>query len=103
MQTPAFAMDRATRVGYEQRAGEYDEWYTGESLFAHRDRPGWSDEVATGLAVVSSALTRRGSRMPVTFRLRIDLRWKGPPRPLPRRKNLALTSARYEHEVPRGR
>lgn len=46
MRTPAFATDRATRAYYEQRAGEYDEWYTGEGLFAQRVRPGWSDEVA---------------------------------------------------------
>lgn len=46
MQTPAFAADRATGAYYEQRAGEYDEWYMGEGLFAQRVRPGWSDEVA---------------------------------------------------------
>lgn len=45
VQTPAFATDRATGAYYEQRAGESDEWYRGEGLFALRNRPGWSDEV----------------------------------------------------------
>jgi ubiquinone/menaquinone biosynthesis C-methylase UbiE len=43
--TPAFATDPATAAYYDQRAAEYDEWYTGEGLFALRDRPGWNDEV----------------------------------------------------------
>jgi demethylmenaquinone methyltransferase/2-methoxy-6-polyprenyl-1,4-benzoquinol methylase len=38
---PAFATDPATAVYYEQRALEYDEWYTGQGRFADRDRPGW--------------------------------------------------------------
>jgi demethylmenaquinone methyltransferase/2-methoxy-6-polyprenyl-1,4-benzoquinol methylase len=38
---PAFATDPATAAYYEQRAGEYDEWYTGQGRFAERDRPGW--------------------------------------------------------------
>jgi len=38
---PAFATDPATAAYYEQRAGEYDEWYTGHGRFAERDRPGW--------------------------------------------------------------
>jgi len=38
---PAFATDPATAAYYEQRAGEYDEWYTGLGRFAERDRPGW--------------------------------------------------------------
>jgi ubiquinone/menaquinone biosynthesis C-methylase UbiE len=40
-----FAQDRSTATYYEQRAAEYDDWYTGEGLFAERDRPGWADEV----------------------------------------------------------
>ena len=43
--TPAFATDPATAAYYDHRAGEYDEWYTGEGLFAKRDRPGWDAEV----------------------------------------------------------
>lgn len=30
---------------YDARALEYDEWYTGEGLFAARDRPGWREAV----------------------------------------------------------
>jgi ubiquinone/menaquinone biosynthesis C-methylase UbiE len=44
--TPAFATDPATAAYYDQRAEEYDEWYTGEGLFERRERPGWDDEVA---------------------------------------------------------
>ncbi len=42
---PAFARDSATARYYDQRAAEYDEWYEGVGLFAHRDRPGWRAEV----------------------------------------------------------
>jgi ubiquinone/menaquinone biosynthesis C-methylase UbiE len=42
---PAFATDPATAAYYEQRAREYDEWYTGQGRFAERDRPGWEDGV----------------------------------------------------------
>lgn len=44
--TPAFANDPATAAYYDHRAREYDEWYTGEGLFAQRDRPGWEAEVS---------------------------------------------------------
>jgi ubiquinone/menaquinone biosynthesis C-methylase UbiE len=54
VQTAAFATDRATGAYYEQRAGEYDEWYTGEGLFASRDRPGWHDELAQVVELVGS-------------------------------------------------
>ena len=43
---PAFATDRATAVYYDQRAAEYDDWYSGQGVFARRDRPGWDGEVA---------------------------------------------------------
>lgn len=43
---PAFATDSGTARYYEQRALEYDDWYTGTGVFADRDRPGWSGEVA---------------------------------------------------------
>ena len=45
MPTPAFASDPATAHYYDQRAAEYDEWYTGQGSFADRDRPGWTAEV----------------------------------------------------------
>ena len=45
MPTPAFASDPATAHYYDQRAAEYDEWYTGQGSFAGRDRPGWTAEV----------------------------------------------------------
>jgi SAM-dependent methyltransferase len=38
---PAFATDPATAAYYEQRAREYDDWYTGAGSFAERDRPDW--------------------------------------------------------------
>jgi ubiquinone/menaquinone biosynthesis C-methylase UbiE len=51
---PTFATDPATRSYYEARAAEYDDWYTGEGLFARRDRPGWNDDVARVVAVVTA-------------------------------------------------
>ena len=42
---PAFATDPATARYYDQRAREYDDWYTGRGVFADRDRPGWDAEV----------------------------------------------------------
>jgi SAM-dependent methyltransferase len=42
---PAFATDPDTGAYYDQRAGEYDEWYEGQGLFTEHDRPGWEDEV----------------------------------------------------------
>jgi ubiquinone/menaquinone biosynthesis C-methylase UbiE len=45
MPTPAFASDPATARYYDQRAAEYDEWYTGQGSFAGRERPGWTAEV----------------------------------------------------------
>jgi ubiquinone/menaquinone biosynthesis C-methylase UbiE len=49
-----FARDEATRAYYERRAGEYDEWYEGEGVFARRDRPGWDDELAEVTALVAA-------------------------------------------------
>lgn len=43
----------------KQRAGEYDEWFRGEGLFAHRDRPRWSDEVAQVVELVGSLTPAR--------------------------------------------
>lgn len=51
---PSFAEDRATQRYCEQRAGEYDEWYLGEGLFAARDRPGWHEELDRLRAVLTA-------------------------------------------------
>lgn len=51
---PAFARDAATAIYYEQRAGEYDEWYLGQGVFAERDRPGWHEEVEQVVALVAA-------------------------------------------------
>jgi SAM-dependent methyltransferase len=48
----AFATDPATAAYYEQRAGEYDEWYTGHGRFAERDRPGWEAGVEEVIELV---------------------------------------------------
>ncbi len=34
------------RLYYDQRAPEYDDWYTGEGTFAARERPRWEEERA---------------------------------------------------------
>jgi ubiquinone/menaquinone biosynthesis C-methylase UbiE len=49
-----FAHNRATADYYEQRAREYDDWYTGAGLFASRDRPGWDVAVADLESLVAS-------------------------------------------------
>jgi SAM-dependent methyltransferase len=51
---PTFARDPATAGYYEQRAGEYDEWYLGHGRFASRDRPGWAVEVERVVHLVQS-------------------------------------------------
>ncbi len=51
---PAFARDAATATYYDQRAGEYDEWYLGQGVFAERDRPGWHEEVEQVVALVAA-------------------------------------------------
>jgi len=56
---PAFATDSGTASYYEQRAVEYDDWYTGEGVFADRDRPGWQDEVAGLVKLVRGLPTAR--------------------------------------------
>jgi len=50
---PAFAADPATARYYDQRAREYDDWYTGRGVFAERDRPGWTAEVGQIVNLVS--------------------------------------------------
>jgi demethylmenaquinone methyltransferase/2-methoxy-6-polyprenyl-1,4-benzoquinol methylase len=49
----ARVVDDAMRAYYEQRAGEYDDWWLGTGLFAERVRPGWSEDVAALVDVVS--------------------------------------------------
>jgi ubiquinone/menaquinone biosynthesis C-methylase UbiE len=49
---PAFASDPATAHYYDQRAREYDDWYTGQGRFATRSRPGWDGEVARIIELV---------------------------------------------------
>jgi len=39
---------------YDRRAAEYDQWYMGTGLFAHRDRPGWDEERDALCEVVAS-------------------------------------------------
>jgi ubiquinone/menaquinone biosynthesis C-methylase UbiE len=56
---PAFATDPQTLAYYDRRAGEYDEWYTGEGVFARRDRPGWDDEVAGVIELTGSLSAAR--------------------------------------------
>ncbi|MFZ0666360.1 MAG: class I SAM-dependent methyltransferase [Acidimicrobiales bacterium] len=58
--SPRFAADPATGAYYENRASEYDDWYTGAGLFVSRDRPGWQDEISrltTTLSNLAPALT----------------------------------------------
>lgn len=56
---PAFATDQGTAVYYEQRAAEYDDWYEGCGPFAALERPGWSEEVAQIVALVSGLRSAR--------------------------------------------
>ena len=56
---PAFATDPATARYYDQRAAEYDEWYTGDGVFAERDRPGWDEEVSDLVDLVAQLPARR--------------------------------------------
>lgn len=51
-ESPAFATDAATAAYYERRAGEYDEWYTGEGRFVARERPGWDEEIRSLVSVI---------------------------------------------------
>ncbi len=56
---PAFATDPATAAYYEQRAAEYDQWYTGDGVFAARERPGWHEEVQALVRLVAELPARR--------------------------------------------
>ena len=39
---------------YEARAREYDDWWLGHHLYADRERPGWSREVAALIAALQA-------------------------------------------------
>jgi SAM-dependent methyltransferase len=47
-------VDESMRGYYDRRAREYDDWWLGNGLFAQRDRPGWSSEVAQLIGCLSS-------------------------------------------------
>jgi SAM-dependent methyltransferase len=47
-------VDEHMRAYYDRRAPEYDDWWLGRGLFAERERPGWSDEVAALIDVVGA-------------------------------------------------
>jgi demethylmenaquinone methyltransferase/2-methoxy-6-polyprenyl-1,4-benzoquinol methylase len=52
--TSGFAHDPGTSRYYDERAGEYDEWYAGSGQYAERDRPGWAAEVENLVALVAA-------------------------------------------------
>jgi demethylmenaquinone methyltransferase/2-methoxy-6-polyprenyl-1,4-benzoquinol methylase len=54
MMPAGFATDPATGDYYDRRAGEYDDWYTGQGLFSERERPGWGTEVDQVIQLVGS-------------------------------------------------
>jgi demethylmenaquinone methyltransferase/2-methoxy-6-polyprenyl-1,4-benzoquinol methylase len=47
------------RAYYDRRAREYDDWYTGEGLFAARERPGWEEERAALVRLVAGLAPAR--------------------------------------------
>jgi SAM-dependent methyltransferase len=47
-------MDAPMRAYYDRRAAEYDDWWNGTGLFAHRDRPGWHEEVHALIALLEA-------------------------------------------------
>jgi demethylmenaquinone methyltransferase/2-methoxy-6-polyprenyl-1,4-benzoquinol methylase len=52
--SPTFARDSSTAEYYDRRSAEYDQWYTGDGLFAERERPGWHQDVETLISVTKS-------------------------------------------------
>jgi ubiquinone/menaquinone biosynthesis C-methylase UbiE len=52
-------VDEEMRAYYEQRAAEYDDWWLGRGLFAHRERPRWHEEVEAVLEAVRALEPRR--------------------------------------------
>ncbi len=61
---PAFATDDATRRYYDQRAREYDDWYTGHGVFTDRDPVARTLDVAVrnGIPDQASIANPRGRR-----------------------------------------
>lgn len=47
-------MTATERTYYDRRAAEYDDWYLGRGLFAQRDRPGWTEELAALRAAIAA-------------------------------------------------
>jgi ubiquinone/menaquinone biosynthesis C-methylase UbiE len=47
-------VDDQMRRYYDQRAGEYDDWWLGRGLFARRPRPGWSHEVEQLVSLIGA-------------------------------------------------
>src|ERR1700710_131232 len=47
-------IDDDMRAYYDQRAGEYDDWWLGAGRCAERDRPGGADEVQELVAVLAA-------------------------------------------------
>jgi ubiquinone/menaquinone biosynthesis C-methylase UbiE len=47
-------ISEAMRAYYDRRASEYDDWWLGTGVFARRERPGWSEEVAQLVELISS-------------------------------------------------
>jgi demethylmenaquinone methyltransferase/2-methoxy-6-polyprenyl-1,4-benzoquinol methylase len=50
---PAFATDPSTAAYYERRAGDFDDWYTGQGRFAGTSRPGWGAELDQVIELVA--------------------------------------------------
>jgi len=47
-------LDKGMREYYRQRAGEYDDWWNGNGLYAQLDRPGWEEDVGALIVAVEA-------------------------------------------------
>jgi ubiquinone/menaquinone biosynthesis C-methylase UbiE len=47
-------VDEEMRAYYDRRAREYDDWWHGTGMFAHRDRAGWHEETIRLAGVLDS-------------------------------------------------
>jgi ubiquinone/menaquinone biosynthesis C-methylase UbiE len=56
---PGHVVDEQMRGYYARRAPEYDDWWTGEGLFAERERPGWHEEVRALVALLETLAPAR--------------------------------------------
>jgi ubiquinone/menaquinone biosynthesis C-methylase UbiE len=59
MSTATAIVDDSMRSYYERRAREYDDWWLGTGCFAARERPGWEEEVAELIELISSLPSQR--------------------------------------------